>query len=711
MRRIWLVAWFLLALVSCRKDERSSPVAAMLPKDVAARLPADLLVIAEALPATTQAFGYFDLGGPLTPLPAAWADYRMAVDDLLEMAKRRWHVDLRQARGYGMVAVGSTFALVAAIPPPKGAPPKIEDGWTFGRLGALTTFGPSDAVAAVTAAAAQQKPFYVEHAAWLKAVLTHAAGARMMGAAVWTPELRRELPASVAPQLATLELATFAIGKDRAAIYLDCKPQGAASVRALVDTGVGFATQALTSQLAALPSDGPGPLAKALVQPLAQALLKSLRVTTKGDTVALELPWHAPKLLAASGATAITDRVIAPGEWAVVQVDLQRPAIEALVSVLDVLSEPLDKAAMSAQLKAELAALLGAPAMDPRGFIVSAGSDLVAVSVQGKAGGAAAAAPAQLGGLPAVTTSWGMAVTTKDGGPALQLAAAQPGQPLAGPATSKLLAQEGSVFAAVDLSIAPPRFRQDFADAPVRAAELAVIGTRFHADVTAEPGKAGQLVAELKRLIATTKAQADPPYRDRANGPAFLELMAIMQHQQAELLAELATPKAISGDRLHFERDFPLVREPMIMAAMASGVLAAIAIPAYLDFMKKAKVSEAVLELNMLRTQAKAAQLADGGFVVGSAGPTPAQSCCSFPNRKCPDDQGAWNDPIWSGLDFRVDGPQNFRYQYRATATELLATAIGDLDCDGTEIQYQLHGTIENGAAHFELTQPDPSAD
>jgi hypothetical protein len=585
MRRIWLVAWLLLVLASCRK-ENPSRVAAMLPRDVAAKLSPEFLAVAEALPANLQAFGYFDLGGPLTPLPPTWADYHVALNDLLAMAKRRWGVDLSKLRGYGAVAVDNTYVLVAALPPPQQVPPALEDEWTFGRLGALTTFGPRQAVAAVTAAAQQQKPFYVEHAAWLKAMLTHAAGARMMGAAVLTAELRRELPASVAAQLTTLEFTTFAVGNGGAAIYLHCNPQGAAGVRALVDTGVGLASQALSSRLAELPSVGPGPLAKALVQPLAQALLKDVKVTTQGDTVAVELPWHGPTLPPPAAAAAITDRVIAPGEWAVAQLDLRRPALEALVASLDVLGVPLDRGALTAQLKAEVSTWMGTPPIDPHGFVVSAGTDLVAVSIQGPG---VAPSPtlvmSAVGDLAVLPTAWGIAVTGKADGPALQQAALQPSHPLP-LAASKLLAQKGYLFAAVDLSGAPAQVRQAFGNAPLRSLEAAAAGATFQVDVLAEPGKASEIEASLKRLIDTMKAQAEPPYRDRANGPAALELIAIMQHQQVELMAQMATSRGGSGDRLHFEREFPLMREPMFTSAMAVGVLAAIAIPAYLDFLK-----------------------------------------------------------------------------------------------------------------------------
>jgi type IV pilus assembly protein PilA len=120
------------------------------------------------------------------------------------------------------------------------------------------------------------------------------------------------------------------------------------------------------------------------------------------------------------------------------------------------------------------------------------------------------------------------------------------------------------------------------------------------------------------------------------------------------------------------------------------GVLAAIAIPAYVKYVKKSKAAEA---RHMVR------RIADGGraffaatphpqkprFPAPSAGPTPPLGTCCVQGEKCTPDPALWAVEPWTSLRFSVDDPHYFSYSYRRAqdGASFTALAHGDLDCDG----------------------------
>jgi hypothetical protein len=70
-------------------------------------------------------------------------------------------------------------------------------------------------------------------------------------------------------------------------------------------------------------------------------------------------------------------------------------------------------------------------------------------------------------------------------------------------------------------------------------------------------------------------------------------------------------------------------------------------------------------------------------------------------------------DRVWAALDFQIDEPTLFQYSYSASpdGQHFVAKAIGDLDCDGTFITYELAGSATNGAPSVTLTEPGLNAD
>jgi type IV pilus assembly protein PilA len=142
------------------------------------------------------------------------------------------------------------------------------------------------------------------------------------------------------------------------------------------------------------------------------------------------------------------------------------------------------------------------------------------------------------------------------------------------------------------------------------------------------------------------------------------------------------------------------------------GVMAALAIHAYLIYVKRGRTAEALDKLAMLYNESvryahdsnEQVDRSTVGAAVAAQFPqttalTPVGSCCLEADGQCSPNADIWdNNPTWRALDFAVTDPHRFRYAYESTGAGpdavFTARASGDLDCDTTLSTFERSGYI-----------------
>jgi type IV pilus assembly protein PilA len=143
--------------------------------------------------------------------------------------------------------------------------------------------------------------------------------------------------------------------------------------------------------------------------------------------------------------------------------------------------------------------------------------------------------------------------------------------------------------------------------------------------------------------------------------------------------------------------------ELMIVVAII-GILAAVAIPAFMRYVAKSKTTEAVQSLRRLYEGSRAYYM-DIGTARGTTGAlslqfpvteviTPAASCCVNAGHKCPPNPTVGDSSTWNALHFDLPDPHYYRYEYASSGTDtdasFTARALGDLDCDGSYSTFEM---------------------
>jgi type IV pilus assembly protein PilA len=144
--------------------------------------------------------------------------------------------------------------------------------------------------------------------------------------------------------------------------------------------------------------------------------------------------------------------------------------------------------------------------------------------------------------------------------------------------------------------------------------------------------------------------------------------------------------------------------ELMIVVAIL-GILAAVAIPAMIKYLRRAKTAEAIDKLSYIyrasSTYATGERVDRGIAAVVTAPqfptsqtPTPAVPPAGV---KAVDAAGTWDTPTWSALSFALADPHYYSYEYASAAAApraFTARAMGDLDGDGITSTFERAGTL-----------------
>jgi len=150
--------------------------------------------------------------------------------------------------------------------------------------------------------------------------------------------------------------------------------------------------------------------------------------------------------------------------------------------------------------------------------------------------------------------------------------------------------------------------------------------------------------------------------------------------------------------------------ELMIVVAII-GILAAVAIPAFMKYIRRSKTVEATMNVRKLFDSSVSYFEGEHAGPKGdplakqfpqSVGPAPGApgSCCGSGHKgdKCVPAPTNFAGDSWSALNFSVDDPFYFVYQYTSAGSEtdanFQAWAFGDLDCDGTFSTYERSGSV-----------------
>lgn len=92
-----------------------------------------------------------------------------------------------------------------------------------------------------------------------------------------------------------------------------------------------------------------------------------------------------------------------------------------------------------------------------------------------------------------------------------------------------------------------------------------------------------------------------------------------------------------------------------------------------------------------------------------AAAKSPPVSCCEQ-GGQCKPDPDTWSAPGWKELEFSIDDPYRYQYEYipDPSGQSAVVRAVGNLDCDDQPSLYELHLAVKGTALERTWTHQDP---
>jgi type II secretory pathway pseudopilin PulG len=193
--------------------------------------------------------------------------------------------------------------------------------------------------------------------------------------------------------------------------------------------------------------------------------------------------------------------------------------------------------------------------------------------------------------------------------------------------------------------------------------------------------QAKQAAEQKQRILAEASAAAGPSVEDFS--------VVVGAHTLAQLV-RMFHP-VVEGDQLRF--DLTLDSPNLVVVVGAVGVMAAVAIPAFMKYTRKSKTTEASARLDEISDAAIAYYGAHHALPPSVASTPEPGACCHRPEGRCSGAAMDWS--AWKTLGFHIDEPFDYSYAFDVDATGFTARAVGDLDCDGTFSTFEMAGTLQ----------------
>jgi hypothetical protein len=260
-----------------------------------------------------------------------------------------------------------------------------------------------------------------------------------------------------------------------------------------------------------------------------------------------------------------------------------------------------------------------------------------------------------------------------------------------------------------DLGGAPPEIQGMAAQTGIERACVRIDVNGVRAVFTGDEAKLAQSAKMVEGGLAQQLALAEAmKSKGMAPGsPAIEGITGILGYHYMKSMFAGLKPR-LSGGRL--EIGLPLqIGDPGFIVFFV-GISSAVAIPAFLKYIKKSKTSEAREMVSKLYQGARAyymdpgisgggLQAATPQFPEPSAGPTPPLGACCQAGGKCAPDPTLWEGAPWVSLMFSVDDPHYYSYQYEVVdkQRQFVVRAFGDLDCDGEYSTFEMSGVVDPG--------------